>query len=225
MDSFESLLLEKENKLNPRIIPGKNDGVIANVITEDKPVGLLKSDQTMDLFEFIQKVEKLVTIAMKELNVVFIPDENKVPIDNPDIKVDYPIITYKIIKREIKDKEGLKPRVREEILENPDDPNNSRCGQIFGQKFQSIIQFDIFASVYDVAEQVMKKFEELLFVYTGPLKKRGLGELLFKEQLTDENLDQYRQTISVRSLRYYVETENVYVTFRNKIEEINIFGS
>ena len=224
MDNFEDLLIEKHKQLNNDFRrPGEE--TVVDKIDMQPPIGLLKAEGTMDLFEFIKMVEKIVTIAMKDMHVKFIPEENRVPIDNPDMKINESYITYRIISQEPKDKDGLKPRIREEIYEDPKHTQESRMGQIYGQKFQSIIQFNIFSSVYAESEQVMKKFVELLFTYTGSLKKKGLGELIYKKQLTDTDLDQYRQTMSIRSIRYYVETENVFVVFRNKIEEINIFDS
>lgn len=216
MDDLENLLLE-----NQRMINSDFDKKVVDKINHNKKNKLLTADGTMDLFQFIQNVEKIVTLAMKDYKVKFIPEENRIPIDNPDIKIDESFISYRIVDQEIKDKESLKPVVREDFIEDPKDPK-SRSGQIYGQKFSSIIQFNIFSSVYAEAEQVMKKFEELLFIYAGPLKKKGLGEIFKLKQLTDTNLDQYRQTMSIRSIRYYVETENVFTVFREKFEEINI---
>ena len=219
MDTLDDLLYKQE-QMSKRFKSSLKEHVV-DQIPPKQPVGLLKSEGTMTLFQFIQYVERLVNVTMKDLGVIFIPEENRIPIDYSDMTIDHPIITYSLIDQDTKDE--LKPRVREEIIEDPNDPENSRMGQIYGQKFKSIIQFNIFASVYDIAEQVMNNFEGLLLTYTGLLKQKGLGELIFNKQLTDTKLDQYRQTLSIRSIRYYVETENVFVVFRDKIEEINIF--
>lgn len=183
--------------------------------------GIQTADKNCSLFDFIKMIENVVTKTMKDLNVEFVPDENKTVALSPDIEINHPMITYKIISR--KPKGERKPRVRENIREKGDDEEN-RVGEIYGQKFESLIQFNVFASVYDVAEQVMEKFEEAIFTYTGYFKKNGVSELLFEEQLTDTNYDIYRQKISVRNLRYRVETEKLIVLFQERIREIETNG-
>lgn len=222
MDSLETLLQihsEEQEKINIRQTPQSH---VVDKINKPKQE-LLKSEATMDLFQFIQFVQKLVNITMKDMEVEFIPEEGRTIIDAPEIILKHPIITYSIQNREIKSKNGLKPTHREVIIEN-EGKDNQRIGDVYGQKFESIVQFNIFASVYDVAEKVMKKLEELLFTYTGSLKKKGLGELIFQRQLTDTHLDQFRQNTSIRSIQYYVETEHVFVVFRDTIEDIEILG-
>ena len=126
-------------------------------------------------------ISKIVSIALKDLQVEFIPDEEKTPIINPDIKMDHPYITYQTISRKPKNKDGYKPRIRQNVIDD------ERAGVIYGQKFQAIIQFDIFASVYDKSEQVMKRFEELMFTYTYYFKKKGISEIFLLEQLKNSD--------------------------------------
>lgn len=176
------------------------------------------AEKSANMYDFIKMVNKLSALVLKDLKVEFVPDENKNVVESPELPLDHPIITYKVIHR--KPKGELKPRVRQVINERTDDPNDERIGEVYGQKFQCLIQFNVFASVYDLAEQVMEKFEEMIFTYTGYLKKNGVAEIVFEQQLTDENYDMFRQTISVRNLRYYVEVEKLTVIFQEKIKEI-----
>lgn len=179
------------------------------------------AEKNCSIFDFIKMVEKVVTKTMKDLSVEFVPDENKTVAISPDLELDHPMITYKVIYR--KPDNELKPRRREGIEEKGDD-DQTRVGEIYGQKFDSIIQFNVFASVYDLAEQVMEKFEEAIFTYTGYFKNSGVSELLFEEQATDTNYDIYRQKISVRNLRYRVKTEKLIVLFQERIREIETNG-
>jgi hypothetical protein len=181
------------------------------------------ADKGADLFELMKMINKLVTLTLKDLKVEFIPDEGKDVVLIPDQKIDHPYITYKIISR-TPDKE-LKPRPRQEIREVSKDTADERYGEVWGQKFKSYIQFNIFASEYTAAEEVMEKFEELMFLYTGYFKKNGISELLFSQQLTDTDYNIFRQTISVRNLQYYVETEKLRVIFREKIKEVETYLS
>lgn len=224
---LEDLLLGKDFKREQVDLPARKDIDVKDILSqppsehpEDKKI--LKAEKNASLFDFIKMVEKLVKITMNDLKAEFIPDEDKTPVVTPEINIDHPYITYKIIERV--PKQEIKPRVREHIEEKSHDKDEARFGQVYGQKFSSIIQFDIFASVYATAEEVMERFEELLFIYAGYLKKNGVSEIYFKQQHTDSSYDIYRQQISIRSIRYYVETEKVIVVFRDKIQEIETLG-
>lgn len=224
---LEDLLLSKDKKREEVGLPTRQELTaeeIAKATEAEHPEDkyILTAESNASLFDLIKMINKLVKITMKDLNVEFVPDEDKIPVTTPDIQLEVPYITYKIIERTPKGE--LKPRVRQQIQEKSHDEQEARVGQVFGQKFASIIQFDIFSSVYATAEQVMERFEELLFVYAGFFKRKGISEIYFKKQFTDSSYDIYRQRISVRSIQYYVETEKLIVVFRDKIQEIETLG-
>ena len=130
------------------------------------------------------------------------------------------MITYKLIAREPKGE--LKPRFREHFVEDKQDAE-SRIGDIYGQRFKCKIQFNVFASVYELAEQVMERFEDLMITYAGYFKKNGVGELLFEKQFTDEAFSTMRQTLSIRNLTYYVEVEKLTVIMKESIKVIETY--
>lgn len=177
------------------------------------------ADRSANLGDLIQMIDRLVTLTMP--NVDFIPEEGKVLSMDSMKDFNRPKITYKVLSR--KPKKELKPRVRETVEPNGKN-GEDRMGQICGQKFECLIQFNIFTSVYKEAEEVMEKFEELIFSYTGFLKKNGIAELLFKEQITDTYYERLRETLSVRNLIYYVEIEKLTVIFKEKIKEIEFLA-
>lgn len=227
---LESLLKERElrtQQLDMKKRAKETATTVSNIIAttaaeKENKGSILKAESNASLFDLMVMIEKLVNITMKDLKAEFIPDEGKIAVKHADQALDHPIIVYKLIERT--PVHELKPRHREDIEEKSLDKNEARVGQVFGQKFINNVQFDIFASVYITAEQVMERFEELLFVYAGYFKKRGVSEIIFRRQLTDSSLDVYRQTMSVRSLQYDIETEKLITRFREKIQEIESLG-
>lgn len=181
---------------------------------------ILKADKSATLFDFITMIDKLVTLTMK--NVKFIPDEKTLKDLDVMNNIDKPIITYKVIERV--PKLEIKPRLRESFNEKDTKTGEDSLGEVYAQKFACQIQFDIFASVYSEAEQVMNDFEELMFAYTGFFKKNGVAEMYFKKHLTDTAFENLRENLSVRSLQYYVEIEKITVIIREKIKEIEILA-
>ena len=92
--------------------------------------------------------------------------------------------------------------------------------EVYRHAFEYILQFDIFASSYATANKVLKDFEELMYDYTGYVKSRGVNELLYDQRLTDESNVQYREKYSVRSVRYILRIDKIFVVTRKLIERL-----
>ena len=168
--------------------------------------------------DFISMVTKLSNKALKSLNVEFYPDEGAT-IDDPEKKLEKTAIIYRVIER--KPKNELKMRHSENIEEVVDEKTNKkRLGQIWSQRQDCIIQFDVIASDYATANKVMNSFEDMIFQYSGYFKKNGIAEIYFKKYFTDTSIDRYRQYLSVRSIQYFVEIEKQTTIFNSTLEEI-----
>lgn len=168
--------------------------------------------------DFISMVTKLSNKALKSLNVEFYPDEGAT-IADPEKKLEKTAILYRVIER--KPKNELKMRHSENIEEVVDGKNNKkRLGQIWSQRQDCIIQFDIVASDYATANKVMNSFEDMIFQYSGYFKENGIAEIYFKKYFTDTSIDRYRQYLSVRSIQYFVEIEKQTTVFNSTLEEI-----
>lgn len=209
-------LLQKDSVVQSNIGASTRDLEPLNLREKKEPH---KADKSASLDDFIRMVGKIVSIALKDKNVEFIFDEGKRLTADPETKLDYPYITYKVIERVPKGE--IKPRERESIiLEETDAKGDARQGRVYGQKFQCLVQFNIIASEYKLANEVMSTFEDLILSYTHYFKKNGVAELFFKKHLTDEDYDIYRQNVSIRNLRYYVEVEKLHVIFDSNIDGI-----
>ena len=73
-------------------------------------------------------------------------------------------------------------------------------------------------------DNYIEKFEEIILTYTGYLKEQGVRELYFKEETTDSEYNNFRETLSVRNLNYYVQIEKLTVIFNHRIDDILISG-
>lgn len=179
---------------------------------------MLRAEKGASFDNFIEMVSKLVCLTMEEDNVEFLPDENQHVIIDPDIKIDKTYITYRLISRS--PEREIKPMAREEIIEPGIDESNKRRGIVYGQRYDCLVQFNVFASEYKTANKVMKNFEEMIFSFTGYMKSKGVQNILFKGQSTDTDFNVYRKTMSVRSLKYEVKIEDLIVIFNDKIQSI-----
>ncbi|MED1125329.1 hypothetical protein [Bacillus atrophaeus] len=211
-------LLLQASQDNQEGVVGTAETIIENRKKKQPP---LKANKSATLQDFIKMVGKIVSVALKDREVEFVPDEGNRIIVDPATTVEHPYITYKIIERTPKGEK--KPRERESLIgENVHRDDERRQGRVYGQKFKCYIQFDVIASEYSEADEVMNTFEDLILSYAHYFKKNGVAELLFEKHFTDENFDVYRQNVSVRSLQYYVEVEKLTVVFDSEIKDIQI---
>ena len=211
MDDFEYLLKQRDNNIN---------GNIKDFIIETERIEPLQANKSASLEDFIVMLSNITSKALQYLKVNFIPDEGARLLKDQKETMNSPYILYEVVSRQPVTE--LKPRARQEIVEDIDDTVNSRQGVVWGQKFISIVQFNILACDYKTCNKVMELFEELIFKYTAYFKRNGVAEILFKNQLTDQNLDFYRQSLSVRSLQYQIITEKLFVQFKSNISGINL---
>lgn len=179
-----------------------------------------RADKNASLYDFLDMAAKIVDHSME--NILFLSDEQENIIKDPEIPFDKTAyISYRVISR-VPHKE-YKPIIRENINEC-DKFNEQREGHVFGQAFDCIIQFNIFAAENKVANKVMEKFEELMIAYAGFFKKQGVRDLYFKEQITDTEYNNFRESLSVRNIRYYVQIEKLTVIFNRRVDDVILVG-
>lgn len=208
-DDLQSMLL-KQDKIRAQAAVGT-----IKLSTE-----LARADKSASFDDFISMVNMITTKALKKYDISFSPDEGKRLRVDPSQPLAKPHIQFSIIDR-VPQRMQKKPRAREEFSEIDANGAAGRKGIIYGQVFDYIIQFDVLASDYITANQVMNSFEDAMFTYTAYFKKNGVSEMFFHRQFTDINLDAYRDNVSVRSLQYAVSIEKNRPVYDTTITEMS----
>ncbi len=219
MENLESLLKEKEQIQTIIEMPVKEDN--CEIPHGGTAVNMQRAKKQASLYDFLDMLALIVDYALKIHKVEFITEDQEHILTDPEIEFNHPYISYRLISR--KPTKEYKPIAREEIVEC-DEHNDQRYGTVFGQKFDCIVQFNVFASENRVANKVMESFEELMISYAGYFKEQGVRDLYFKEQVTDTDYNNFRETLSVRNIRYYVQIEKLMVIFNRSISDVHAFG-
>ena len=63
-----------------------------------------------------------------------------------------------------------------------------------------------------------------MIAHAGFFKQKGVSDFYFREQLTDSEYNNFRETLSVRNIRYYVQIEKLTVIFNRKVNDIRTVG-
>ena len=118
---------------------------------------------------------------------------------------------------------GLKPLLLDVV--NEIDEQGTQTGDaflIYRQWFDCIIEFDIYGRTNQEARKLQRKFENLLTVYTGYLKRQGISEMLFEREVSPKNSLNYDESIAMRCIYYYIRFESIIPIRQSLINSINV---
>lgn len=177
---------------------------------------LQKAKGTASLLDFIDMVALIVESTMDDMNVTFMTDERAYLFkEDPLEPINHPMVTFKVLDRVHTDKTAYKPRYMEEIT-----GDDGRPGIIYNERFTNMVQFNIIAPEYRIAWNVMERFEDLMISYAETIRGNGIVEYFFLKQYRDSYYDSFRNTFTVLSLVYRVDTETLRVIFKENIKDI-----
>jgi hypothetical protein len=189
------------------------------VVDEEKSYNtnnLQKAKGTASLLDFVDMVALIVESTMDDLNVTFMTDERAYLFKEDIIEpINHPIITFKVLDRVHTEGTAYKPRHMEEIV-----GDDGRPGIIYNERFTCKVQFNIIAPEYRIAWNVMERFEDLMISYAETIRGNGIIEYFLYKQYKDDFYDSFRNTFTVLSLVYRVDTETLRVIFKENINDI-----
>ena len=177
---------------------------------------LQKAKGNASLLDFVDMVALIVESTMDDLHVTFMTDERAYLFKEDQIEpINHPILTFKILSREHTEGTSYKPRLMEEIT-----GEDGRPGVIYNERFTNMVQFNIIAPEYRIAWNVMERFEDLMISYAETIRGNGIIEYFMYKQYKDDFYDSFRNTFTVLSLVYRVDTETLRVIFKENINDI-----
>lgn len=118
---------------------------------------------------------------------------------------------------------GLKPRLVDIIDEK--DGNDELTGDtflIYRQWYDCNVEFNFYGRSSKEARELQKKFETLITVYAGYLKRNGISEIVFEQEVSGKCSLNFVETRPMRCIYYYVRLESITPVRQSLINEINM---
>jgi hypothetical protein len=218
-ENFE-LLIKDQN----RIQKAKQDLQNSEPPVIQSQYGKAKGNASYE--DFITMVKTLVAKALKKYKLQVLPGEGTKVYLGSHGKVEGPYIFFNLISRVPVSGTMAqpKPKLREQFVEKDDKGNVLHRGNIYGQLFDCIVQFNIAAADYETSCEVINAFEETMFKYTGYFKHNVVSDIFFIKQYEDDRMDPFRDKMSIRSLQYNVRLEKIFLMYDDTIQSINALG-
>ena len=94
--------------------------------------------------------------------------------------------------------------------------------EVWGQKFSNTVQFDCWSNDPRTSDRLVSWFEQFMRLYTGNLRRSGLGNIIFLKRDQDSVNQVWRQAYNIRGSQYLIETEQLEAHYSRDILKIDI---
>lgn len=210
-DENDNSYTYKENEINPR------EDVYSNTFSNANYA--LLADGNID------GIEQLCNILKKLLNAAWGSDWGEI---SPDLKkgedsskIAVPQITAEINNRDIAEKMPLKPVLINTVKEKVNGQYTGDSLLIYRQWFDCVIEFDFYGRTPKETRDLLYKFESLMSIYTGYLKRQGVSEIVFLREIPAKNSLNFAEQIPMKCLMYWVRFERITPIRQSLINKIN----
>lgn len=173
----------------------------------------------------IDGIEQLCDILKKLLNAAWGSNWGEI---SPDLKkgedsskIVTPQITVDINNRDIAEKMPLKPVLINTVKEKVNGQYTGDSLLIYRQWFDCVVEFDFYGRTAKETRQLQYKFESLLAIYTGYLKRQGVSEILFLKEISSRNSLNFTEQVPMKCLMYWVRFERITPIRQSLINRIN----
>ena len=175
----------------------------------------------------ISNIQDLARILKELCNAAWGDDWGEFGLDfkqgEDSANITLPQIIMDINSRDITDGlGGLKPILFDTVKEVDEDGNET--GEeflMYRQWFDANVEFNIYARNNVEAIELSSKLENLITVYTGYIKRKGLSEIIFLREISPKSSLNYSENVNMRSILYYVRFESIIPIRVNTINNIN----
>lgn len=173
----------------------------------------------------VDSLEQLCNIIKPLLNAAwgtswgeFSPDLKRG--ENSD-KIIVPQITAEINERDCADKMPLKPVLTNTVKEIVNGIETGDSLLVYRQWFDCNVEFDFYGRTSKEVRDLQNKFETLIQIYSGYLKRHGVSEILFLREMSARNSLNFTEQTPMRCMIFYVRFERIIPIRRSLINKIN----
>jgi len=189
----------------------------------------------IDINQFYEIVGQAITTQQRlegvEKNLIY---SSATPENDDNIAEER--IVYSLVERKpglfeqkstgsVGDDSGRRQRMKmfREGIRDPDNPGMAIY--TYGQWFDNIVEFKIFARTNDVADSRALWFEDMMDLWHWYFRASGISQFKYLGRLSDEFLSPDNRKVVCRPLRYYVRTEKVTVVRENMLRSLVVQSS
>lgn len=186
---------------------------------ESKP-DRLRADGNAQVRDFIAMVGLIVESIFEDKKVEYTPYEKTFSIrEDMDETITHPYIAWRVVHRQYRERSAVGPYIRDTLIDD-----EGRSGEVCSECFETRVRFYIINTEMNLCWDLMDEFEDMLVEYKSHIKKQGIVNYYFDQQLEDDFAQDFRDIVSILTLDYIVLTEKNRVIFRENTKSILLRG-
>lgn len=173
----------------------------------------------------VDGIEQFCNILKKILNAAWGSNWGEI---SPDLKkgedsakIKIPQITVEINNRDVADGMPVKPVLINTVKEKVNGKYTGDSLLIYRQWFDCVMEFNFYGRTSKEARDLQYKFESLIAIYTGYLKRQGVSEILFLREVSAKNSLNFTEQTPMKCLMYWVRFERITPIRQSIINKIN----
>lgn len=170
------------------------------------------------LKSFFETIDKTISIAWGNNWGTF---TKAYPSESESKSIKTPIITYRTSEKtpsQMGQVKEIKPRIRHQFSI----PETGEAYQIWGQRFDCIVEFGVWADNDSKAEEYAEFFEEFMTTYCGLFKENGIIEIIHLKTVDEMHPHSWRVDFSSRHVIYHVIIDKKIPVSLATIEEVRV---
>ena len=173
----------------------------------------------------VDGIEQFCNILKKILNAAWGSNWGEI---SPDLKkgedsakIKIPQITVEINNRDVAEGMPVKPVLINTVKEKVNGKYTGDSLLIYRQWFDCVMEFNFYGRTSKEARDLQYKFESLIAIYTGYLKRQGVSEILFLREVSAKNSLNFTEQTPMKCLMYWVRFERITPIRQSIINKIN----
>lgn len=219
-NQLEDILTTKDITLLNRHTYVQNELISTPTNKVEQKPDRLRAQGNAQVRDFIRMVGLIVESLFEDKHVVYTPYEKTYSVrEDMDQTLNHPYIAWRVVHREYKDKSSIGPYLRDSIFDD-----EGRSGEVSSECFKTRVRFYIINTEMNLCWDLMDEFEDMMIDYKSHIKKEGIVNYFFDQQLEDDFAQDFRDIVSILTLDYIVLTEKNRVIFRENTKSILLRG-
>ena len=179
-----------------------NKEVLLKTVSEEKVVRYMSEGNLYNISSVMEAIKTLIDVTFDNNEIV------SFSLVDSDKELSIPCVTHEVIERTLSEKTPLSSVKINTLKEYVDGKPTGDHFEVFVTFFDCIVEFNIYGNTKAHSIELSEKFEEMLDLYTGYLKKIGLSNMYFLKEVTTKESFGNKDYAGV-SLIYFMEIQKI----------------
>lgn len=167
-----------------------------------------------DILSVMDSIKKIIDVSMVGNKLEFV-------VDDPNKEATLPSISWELVSRELSDKTPFGAKKTNNIKEEVAGKLTGDSFDIYNTFFDCLVEISFNTNTKTESLEIQEKFEEVIDMYKGYLRKIGLSNIYFVKAISSREVRKYNR-YALGSVVYYMEIQRIKSIRLSSIKSIGV---